>query len=176
MWTSEDLYTAKMLSEGFEPTPRETDFDSGNHLAKTSWMISWWNHPWMNDNVCSNKIKTCRWQVSNLRSPRETDFDSGNHLARTSCMISWWDHPWMNDNVCSNKIKTCRWQVSNLRSQRETDFDSVMATTLARTKLRWACEELPMSKCQGVFWGKTTVVGKFQTCTAQEKQIFILLL
>jgi hypothetical protein len=23
-----DLYTAKTLSEGFEPTPRETDFDS----------------------------------------------------------------------------------------------------------------------------------------------------
>jgi hypothetical protein len=27
-WTSEDLYTAKIISAGFKPTSRETDFDS----------------------------------------------------------------------------------------------------------------------------------------------------
>jgi hypothetical protein len=27
-WISEDLYTAKIMAAGFEPTSRETDFDS----------------------------------------------------------------------------------------------------------------------------------------------------
>jgi hypothetical protein len=31
----QDLYTAKILSAGFEPTPRETDFDS---VAVTTWL------------------------------------------------------------------------------------------------------------------------------------------
>jgi hypothetical protein len=106
--TSEDLCTAKMLSAGFEPTTRETDFDS---VLATPWLKTSYKDfqgkPSRRDSICVPvDKKPWHWQVSNLHWRNCRDrfrFCSSCHFGRTK--LRWTARkPLMNE--CSRRVLT----------------------------------------------------------------------
>jgi len=126
--------TVKILAAGFEPTPRETDFES---VVVTTWLrpVRWTFeniiHEWMARCVPIEKL--CRGQLSNLLNPIETDFNS---VVVTTWIrtVRWTSegtiHEWISR--CILREKAYLGQVSNLLNAWETDFNSVVVTTCLR--------------------------------------------